>query len=196
MKYEDFLKRKEFSKLELVAHAWGSLIDNPPPDGVPTTPAPPFLMFDRIVEIFHKGNQGRIVAEQDIQFDRWYFQCHFRHDPVQPGCLGVDAIWQLIGFYESIRGAQGSGRALGAKEMEFIGQIRPHNRIVRYEIDIRRYIELPASGASIAIGNGSVIVDNELVYTVKGAKVGVFKNIRYSDYPHKSKNSVGGKMER
>ena len=196
MKYEDYLKRTSFSKEELLAHAWGTLVEDVPPDGIPMLPGPPLLMFDRVVELQHKGNQGRIVAERDIKLDDWYFQCHFRMDPVQPGCLGIDAIWQLTGFYTSVRGAQGSGRALGMKEVEFMGQIRPHNRIVRYEIDIRRYVELPASGATIAIGNGSVMVDGEIVYTVKDAKVGVFKNIQYSDYPHKSKHAVGGKMER
>lgn len=196
MKYIDFLQKKEFSKLELLAHAWGSLIDDPPPGGMGTLPAPPFLMFDRIVEVSHEGNHGRIVAEQDIHLDHWYFQCHFRSDPVQPGCLGVDAIWQLIGFYALVRGAQGAGRALGAKEVEFMGQIRPHNRIVRYEVDIRRYVELPASDTAMVIGNGSVIVDDELVYTIKDAKVGIFQNIRYPDYPYKSKHAVGGRMER
>ena len=196
MKYEEYLKKNEFSKSELLAHAWGSLVSDTPSEGMPTLPAPPFLMFDRIVEVSHKGNQGRIIAEQDVSLDHWYFQCHFRLDPVQPGCLGLDAIWQMIGFYISVRGAKGSGRALGAGEVEFMGQIRPHNRIVRYEVDIRRYFELPASGAGIAIGNGRVLADDELVYTVKDAKVGAFKNIRYANYPHKSENAVGGKMER
>ena len=153
-------------------------------------------MVDRIVEISHRGSQGRIVAEQDIQLDAWFFQCHFRSDPVQPGCLGVDAIWQLIGFYAGIRGAKGAGRALGAKDIEFSGQIRPHNRLVRYEIDIRRYAELPGSGAAIAIGTGEVKVDGELIYTIKDAKVGMFKGIRYEDYPHRSPNSIGGQIKR
>jgi 3-hydroxyacyl-[acyl-carrier protein] dehydratase/trans-2-decenoyl-[acyl-carrier protein] isomerase len=108
----------------------------------------------------------------------------------------VDAIWQLIGFYGAVRGAKGPGRALGAKEIEFVGQIRPYNKVVRYEIDIRRYTELADAGAAIAIGSGQVSVDGETIYTVKDAKVGIFRGIRYPDYPLPSANSVGGLMQR
>jgi len=196
VKYEEYLKKTELSKLELIALTWGSLIDDLPKEGIPALPGPPFLMVDRIVEVSHNGAKGRIVGEQDISLDQWFFQCHFRHDPVQPGCLGVDAIWQLIGLYESLRGAKGTGRALGAGEIEFLGQIRPHNRVVRYEVDIRRYVELPASGSYLAVGTGSVIVDGELVYKIKDAKVGAFKDLRYKDYPHCSMNAIGGQMKR
>ena len=196
MTYAEFLQRTQFSKADLLASAWGTLVEDPPPEGLATLPAPPMLMVDRVVEIGHRGAQGRIVAEYDVQVDAWFFQCHFRSDPVQPGCLGVDAIWQLIGFYGAVRGAKGSGRALGAKEIEFVGQIRPYNKLVRYEIDIRRYTELAEAGAAIAIGTGRVIVDGEPIYTVKDAKVGVFKGIRYPDYPQRSANSVGGQMQR
>lgn len=192
MKYADFLARDSFSQEDLLASAWGTLVDDPPPEGVPSLPAPPLLMFDRIVELSHAGSQGRIVAEQDIHLSAWFFQCHFRNDPVQPGCLGVDAIWQLIGFYAAARGAKGAGRALGAKEIEFSGQIRPHNRLVRYSVEIRRYTELPRAGAALAIGNGLVQVDGETIYSVKDAKVGVFAGIRYGAYPHPAKNSSGG----
>lgn len=196
MKYAEFLQRSEFSKVELLACANGTLVDDPPADGFATLPGPPMLMVDRIVEISHRGPQGRLVAEYDVNIDAWFFQCHFRSDPVQPGCLGVDAIWQLIGFYAGVRGAKGAGRALGAKEIEFSGQIRPYNKIVRYEIDIRRYAELADTGAAIAIGTGHVIVDGEPIYVVKDAKVGIFKGIRYADYPLASANSVGGVMAR
>lgn len=196
MKYAEFLQRTGFSKPELLASAWGTLVEDPPSEGLATLPAPPMLMMDRIVEIGHRGAQGRIVAEYDVPIDAWFFQCHFRNDPVQPGCLGVDAIWQLIGFYAAVRGAKGSGRALGAKEIEFVGQIRPYNKTVRYEIDIRRYTELADAGAAIAIGSGQVIVDGETIYTVKDAKVGIFRGIRYPDYPLPSANSVGGLMQR
>lgn len=196
MKYSDFLLKKDFDKSELLASAWGNLVTDPPTDGVPALPAPPFLMFDRIVEIEHSGAQGKIIAEQDIHLDAWFFQCHFRSDPVQPGCLGVDAIWQLIGFYCALRGAKGTGRALGSKEIDFFGQIRPHNKTVRYEVQIRRYSELADSGCSIAIGSGNVKVDDELIYTIKDAKVGIFKNIRYEDYPNRSDLSLGGQLKR
>lgn len=196
MKYEEFLERKHFAKDELLASAWGSLVANPPAEGVPQLPAPPMLMFDRIVEISHSGSQGLIVAEQDVALDAWFFQCHFRNDPVQPGCLGVDAIWQLLGFYSSVRGARGAGRALGAKEIEFLGQIRPHNKVVRYVVNVRRYTELPGSGIAMAIGTGEVLVDGELIYTVKDAKVGVFAGIRYENYPRLGTQAVGGQMQR
>lgn len=196
MKYAEFLARSSFSKAELLASAWGTLVEDPPAEGFATLPAPPMLMVDRVVEISHRGPQGRIVAEYDVQVDAWFFQCHFRSDPVQPGCLGVDAIWQLIGFYAGVRGAKGAGRALGAKEIEFVGQIRPYNRVVRYEIDIRRYAELVEAGSAIAIGTGHVLVDGETIYTVKDAKVGIFRGIRYPDYPRPSANSVGGLMKR
>jgi 3-hydroxyacyl-[acyl-carrier protein] dehydratase / trans-2-decenoyl-[acyl-carrier protein] isomerase len=196
VKYAEFLQRTAFSKVELLACANGTLVEDPPADGFATLPGPPMLMVDRIVEISHRGPQGRLVAEYDVAIDAWFFQCHFRSDPVQPGCLGVDAIWQLIGFYAGVRGAKGAGRALGAKEIEFSGQIRPYNKIVRYEIDIRRYAELADTGAAIAIGTGHVIVDGEPIYVVKDAKVGIFKGIRYADYPLASANSVGGLMVR
>ncbi len=196
MRYTEFLQRTAFSKVEVLGLAHGTLIDDPPADGLASLPAPPMLMIDRIVEIAHRGPQGRIVAEYDVTIDAWFFQCHFRSDPVQPGCLGVDAIWQLIGFYAAARGARGAGRALGAKEIEFSGQIRPYNKLVRYEIDIRRYAELADTGAAIAIGTGRVIVDGEPIYLVKDAKVGIFRGIRYADYPAPSANSVGGLMTR
>ncbi len=196
MKYAEFLERAQFSKAEVLGLAHGTLVEDPPADGLASLPAPPMLMVDRIVEITHRGPQGRIVAEFDVLIDAWFFQCHFRADPVQPGCLGVDAIWQLIGFYAAMRGARGAGRALGAKEIEFSGQIRPYNKLVRYEIDIRRYAELAETGAAIAIGTGRVLVDGEPIYLVKDAKVGIFRGIRYADYPAPSANSVGGLMSR
>ena len=196
MTYPEFQQRTSFSKEELLACAFGTLVTDPPAEGFPTLPGPPMLMVDRVVEISHRGPQGRIVAEYDVTVDAWFFQCHFRGDPVQPGCLGVDAIWQLIGFYGGVRGAKGGGRALGAKEIEFSGQIRPYNTLVRYEIDIRRYTELAGTGAAIAIGTGTVLVDGDPIYTVKDAKVGIFRDIRYTDYPLRSANSVGGQLKR
>lgn len=194
MKYAHYLTKDSFSKEEILAMAWGTLVEDPPDDGLASLPAPPMLMFDRITEISHAGNRGRIVAEQDVQLDAWFFQCHFRNDPVQPGCLGVDAVWQLVGLYAGLRGARGYGRALGVKEVEFQGQIRPHNEVVRYEVDIRRYADLPASGSAVALGSARVLVDGELIYLITDAKVGIFRDIRYPDYPHRSERSRGGKM--
>lgn len=192
--YAEFLKKTSFSKEELLAFSWGNLIEDRPKEGCGMLPAPPMLMFDRIIELSHQGNKGKIIAEQDILLDAWFFQCHFRQDPVQPGCLGVDAVWQLIGFYACARGAKGSGRALGSKEIEFFGQIRPHNKLVRYEIEIRRYTEMPAQNAAIAIGSAIVSVDGHPIYTIKDAKAGIFLDIQYDDYPHFGKNSMGGKL--
>jgi len=94
-----------------------------------------------------------------------------------------------------IRGAIGSGRALGSKEIEFFGQIRPHNKLVRYEVEIRRYSHNKSQGASIAVGSAKVLVDNEEIYTIKDAKVGIFTNIQYTDYPHLSDNAIGGQLK-
>jgi 3-hydroxyacyl-[acyl-carrier protein] dehydratase/trans-2-decenoyl-[acyl-carrier protein] isomerase len=195
MRYDEFLARTSYSKAELMAFSQGNGVEGAPSDFM-RLPAPPMLMFDRIVELVREGPRGRIVAEQDLHLDDWFFQCHFRGDPVQPGCLGVDAIWQLVGFFCAASGAAGSGRALGCKEVEFSGQIRPHDTVVRYEVDIRRFSLLKESGAAVAIGTGRVLVDGEHVYTVKDAKVGMFLGIAYADYPALSKNAKGGVMDR
>jgi len=194
IKYNEYLQKSSFSKQELLAFSWGSLIEDPPEEGCGILPAPPMLMFDRVTEVTRIGNKGRIVAEQDISLSDWFFQCHFRTDPVQPGCLGVDAVWQLIGFYATLCGAKGAGRALGAKDIDFFGQIRPHNKLVRYEVDIKRFIQRKSAGSSIAIGSASVSVDGQTIYTIKDAKVGIFIGIQYSDYPHLANNSIGGNL--
>jgi 3-hydroxyacyl-[acyl-carrier protein] dehydratase/trans-2-decenoyl-[acyl-carrier protein] isomerase len=194
MTYEEFQKSSHFGLEELIAFAYGTLVEDPPEGFSGRLPAPPFLMVDRILEIRSDGRQGRIVAEQDIRLDAWYFQCHMPADPVQPGCLGVDAIWQLLGFFCIWRGALGSGRALGCGEVVFSGQIRPFNRCVRYEVDVRRFTNLKESGASIVIGEGMVSVDGETVAEIHGARTGVFKGIAYPDYPRRSANAVGGRM--
>jgi 3-hydroxyacyl-[acyl-carrier protein] dehydratase/trans-2-decenoyl-[acyl-carrier protein] isomerase len=148
--------------------------------------------MDRVTEVVRGGRKGRIVAEKDISLDEWFFQCHFVGDPVQPGVLGVDAVWQLIGFYCALNGAPGSGRAISCGDIEFHGQIRPHNKVVRYEIDIRRFSSMPEQGAAIALGNAKVFVDDEHVYTMNDMKAGIFMGVAYPDYPFKSKNSLGG----
>lgn len=194
IKYSDYLQKTSFSKQELLAFSWGSLIKDPPIEGCGILPAPPMLMFDRVTRIERIGNKGHIVAEQDISLGDWFFQCHFRDDPVQPGCLGVDAVWQLIGFYATLCGARGAGRALGAKEIDFFGQIRPHNKLVRYEVNIKRYIQRKLAGSAIAIGSATVLVDEQPIYTIKDARVGIFTGIQYRNYPHLDHNSVGGNL--
>ncbi|MFP8879123.1 MAG: bifunctional 3-hydroxydecanoyl-ACP dehydratase/trans-2-decenoyl-ACP isomerase [Myxococcota bacterium] len=196
MNYDEFQQQKTFDKGELLAFAHGNLFEDAPAEFKVELPAPPMLMIDRIVDISREGARGRIVAERDVSVDDWFFECHFRDDPVQPGCLGVDGVWQLLGFYCAWRGGLGSGRALGCGEVEFSGQIRPHDRLVRYEVDVRRFTKIAHAGASLVIGDALLFVDDELIYEIKRAKVGTFQGIDYSDYPKASQRSRGGKMQR
>ena len=195
MRYAEFIQREHFTYEELLGLSQGNLIVDAPNESI-RLPAPPMLMLSRVVELERRGSRGRIVGEQDINVADWFFHCHFRNDPVQPGCLGVDAIWQLVGLYTAANGAPGSGRALGCKEVEFTGQIRPYNKVVRYEVDIRRFSQLKDAGSAVSIGTAKVLVDGEHIYTVKDAKVGMFLGIDYPDYPAQSQNSVGGIMDR
>lgn len=195
MNYETFLSRRAFNQDELLALAHGNLVDDPPADFGARLPMPPMLMVDRITEISGNGRRGQLKAERDVRRDDWFFQCHFLGDPVQPGCLGVDAIWQLLGFFAAWRGALGSGRALGCGEIEFSGQIRPHNQCVRYEIDVRRYVGLEDSNACLIVGNGRVLVDDELIYKISNARVGLFRGITYDNYPWPGPQANGGVMQ-
>jgi len=196
MLYSEFTNRSAFTLQELLAFAHGTGLSDPPADFDSRLPAPPFLMVDRILAIEKKGARGRIVAEQDIRLDAWYFQCHFLGDPVQPGCLGVDAIWQMMVFYCLCRGALGAGRALGCGEVSFSGQIRPHNKVARIEIDVLRYSQLKKTGASLIVADGQIAIDGEVVTTVKQARTGVFKGIAYKDYPQPGTHAFGGIMQR
>jgi 3-hydroxyacyl-[acyl-carrier protein] dehydratase / trans-2-decenoyl-[acyl-carrier protein] isomerase len=194
MRYAEFVDRTRFDREELLALSQGALVSDPPAEFI-RLPAPPMLMLDRVVELSRDGSRGRIVGEKDVRVDDWFFQCHFRGDPVQPGCLGVDAVWQLIGLYIAACGAPGSGRALGCKEIDFFGQIRPYDQVVRFEVDIRRLSRLEESGAALAIGSATVLVDGEAIYAIKDAKVGVFRGMAYPDYPTRSAHSTGGVLD-
>jgi len=196
LSYDEFCGRAHFDKQELLAFAYGRLVKDPPAHFVARLPTPPMLMLDRVLELERRGARGRIVAERDVGLDDWFFQCHFQGDPVQPGCLGVDGVWQLLGFYCNWRGGLGAGRALGAGEIDFFGQIRPHDRVVRYEVDVRRYSELPNSGAAMVIGDARVLVDDEEIYKIAKARVGLFRDIHYDEYPLATEKSRGGRMER
>ncbi len=196
MKYQEFQTRDAFDQAELLAFAHGRLIEDAPPAFGARLPVPPMLMLDRVVEVLGDGARGRIVGERDVRLDDWFFQCHFLGDPVQPGCLGLDGVWQLLGFYCAWRGGLGAGRALGCGEVEFYGQIRPHDGVVRTEIRVRRFTELAAAGASMVIGDATVSVNGEAVYSIDRAKVGTFRDIDYPDYPSLSERSRGGKMDR
>lgn len=196
MTYQEFLEKTSFNQEELLAFSYGRLVDDPPEDFDGRLPAPPFLMVDRVLSFSSDGRRGDIVAELDVRLDAWYFQCHMPGDPVQPGCLSVDAIWQLLGLYCLWRGAVGAGRALGCGEVSFQGQIRPFNRCVRYEIKVKRYALLRESGSALVIGDGRIFVDDELIAEVQDARTGIFKGIVYRDYPKRSPKSVGGILGR
>ncbi|HYD87378.1 MAG TPA: 3-hydroxyacyl-[acyl-carrier-protein] dehydratase FabA [Vitreimonas sp.] len=137
-------------------------------------PLPPMLMFDRIVHISKDGGsagKGFVHAEYDINPERWFFDCHFKGDPVMPGCLGLDAMWQLVGFFMCWAGSPGRGRALGVGEVQFRGQITPSTKLVSYEIDMKRVIQ---RSLHMGIGDGVVKADGVTIYTAKDLKVGLF----------------------
>ncbi len=193
--HAEFLGRDAFTLLDLLAFAHGRLIKDPPEGFGARLPLPPLLMIDRIDHISKEKSRGKISASRDTRVDDWFFQCHFLGDPVQPGCLGLDGIWQLLGFYCNWRGGVGTGRALGCGEVEFFGQIRPHDGVMRYEVQIKRYAELKTAGAAIVIGDAQVLIDDQEIYSVKGARVGLFRDIDYPDYPFESERSHGGRDE-
>jgi 3-hydroxyacyl-[acyl-carrier protein] dehydratase/trans-2-decenoyl-[acyl-carrier protein] isomerase len=164
-------QQPSYSKQELLRHAFGRLEGQ----SAARLPAPPMLMFDRITEISAQGGahgRGRIVAEKDVVYDEWFFLCHFRDDPVMPGCLGLDALWQLCGFFLAWSGAPGQGRALGCESVKFDGQIRPTDKLVRYEVSVRRLLLAPAP---LVLGDGAVSVDGKSIYACEGLKVGAFE---------------------
>jgi 3-hydroxyacyl-[acyl-carrier protein] dehydratase/trans-2-decenoyl-[acyl-carrier protein] isomerase len=144
--------------------------------GNPQLPAPPMLMFDRIVDISQDGGaagKGHVVAELDVKEDLWFFKCHFLGDPVMPGCLGLDALWQLTGFNLGWRGMTGRGRALGVGEVKFTGMVTPKVRRVEYRIDFTRVIDRKLK---LGIADGRMSADGEVMYTTTDLKVGLFQD--------------------
>jgi len=134
------------------------------------------LMFDRIVDINENGGKyqkGEIVAELEIKPDLWFFDCHFRGDPVMPGCLGLDAMWQLVGFYLAWLGGLGHGRALGAGEVKFSGQITPKNHLLTYRVNFKRVI---MRKLVMGIADAYILIDDREIYTAKDLRVGLFKS--------------------
>lgn len=161
-----------FDREALLACARGELFG----PGNAKLPAPPMLMFDRITEISETGganSKGVIRAELDITPDLWFFGCHFVGDPVMPGCLGVDAMWQLAGFYLPWLGEPGRGRALGVGEVKFTGQVLPSAKVVQYEIDIRRVLR---GKLRLVIADGRTLVDGREIYVAKDLRVGLFQS--------------------
>ncbi|MDH4571149.1 3-hydroxyacyl-[acyl-carrier-protein] dehydratase FabA [Salinicola acroporae] len=139
-------------------------------------PAPNMLMLDRITQINEDGgkyHKGEIIAELDIHPDLWFFQCHFPGDPVMPGCLGLDAMWQLVGFHLGWLGNPGRGRALGCGEVKFSGQILPSAGQVSYHIEIKRVI---TRRLVLGIADGTLSVDGQDIYQAKDLRVGLFTN--------------------
>ena len=166
------MKKNSYSYDDLINCGNGGLFG----PGNAKLPLPPMLMFDRITDINdNKGtfNKGSLKAELDIKKDLWFFDCHFKEDPVMPGCLGLDAMWQLLGFYLLWSGLPGIGRALGAENIKFFGQVLPSADTVRYELDIKRVIN---RGAVLGVANGRMYVDDKEIYNAEKLKVGLFND--------------------
>ncbi len=161
-----------FSREQLLASGEGRLFG--PDSG--RLPLAPMLMFDRITHIDDASGAyglGRIEAELDVRPDLWFFDCHFRGDPVMPGCLGLDAMWQLVGFFLTWKQLPGRGRALGVGEVKFFGQVLPSARLVRYVIDIKRVIQRKLV---MAIGDARMLVDGREIYAASDLRVGLFSD--------------------
>ena len=166
------MKKNSYSYDELINCGNGALFG----PGNAKLPLPPMLMFDRITEINDDGgnfNKGSLTAELDIKKDLWFFDCHFKEDPVMPGCLGLDAMWQLVGFYLGWIGNPGKGRALGVGTVKFTGEVLQNVKLVRYEINMKKIMS--PGGTTVGLANGVVLADDKKIYSADNLKVGLFK---------------------
>ena len=161
-----------FDTADLLACARGEMFG----EGNAHLPAPPMLMFDRITEIASDGGahgKGRMVAELDVDPSLWFFACHFIGDPVMPGCLGLDALWQLLGFFLGWLGAEGRGRALGLGELKFSGQVLPTMKKIVYGLELKRVMR---SKLVLGVADGWLSADGNVIYKASDLKVGLFKD--------------------
>ncbi|WP_193166360.1 3-hydroxyacyl-[acyl-carrier-protein] dehydratase FabA [Microbulbifer hainanensis] len=166
----NFVQKSSYTKEELLECSRGEMFG----PGNAQLPAPNMLMLDRITHVSKDGGaygKGELIAELDIHPDLWFFECHFPGDPVMPGCLGLDAMWQLLGYFLAWKGNPGRGRALGCGEVKFTGQILPTAKKVTYHIQMSRLVERKLV---MGIGDGSVSVDGREIYTAKDLRVGLF----------------------
>ena len=165
--------KNSFDYNELISCANGEMFG----PGNARLPSPPMLMFDRISKITENGgsyNKGYIEAELDIKKNLWFFDCHFKTDPVMPGCLGLDAMWQLVGFFLGWIGNPGKGRALGVGEVKFTGEVLSNNKLARYIIEVKRIMK--KGETSVGLADGILLIDNKKIYSTKNLKVGLFKS--------------------
>ena len=166
------MKKNSYSYDDLLSCGEGKLFGK----GNAKLPLPPMLMFDRITEIDeNKGafKKGLLKAELDIKKDLWFFDCHFKEDPVMPGCLGLDAMWQLVGFFLGWIGNPGKGRALGVGTVKFTGEVLQNIKLVKYEIDMKKIMS--PGGTTVGLANGVVLADDKKIYSADNLKVGLFK---------------------
>jgi 3-hydroxyacyl-[acyl-carrier protein] dehydratase/trans-2-decenoyl-[acyl-carrier protein] isomerase len=163
-------QKSSFTYDELLACGRGEMFG----PGNAQLPVPPMLMMDRIVEINATGGaygKGQLIAELDVSPERWFFACHFIGDPVMPGCLGLDAMWQLVGFFLGWSGAPGRGRALGVGEVKFSGQVTPAGKTITYRIDLKRVI---IRKLVMGVADGVMEIDGKPIYEAKDLRVGLF----------------------
>ena len=167
------MKKKSSYKYEELIDCGNGKLFGP---GNAKLPLHPMLMFDRITEINNDQGtfkKGLIKAELDIKDDHWFFECHFNKDPVMPGCLGLDAMWQLVGFYLGWLGKPGKGRALGVNAVKFTGEVLKNIKMASYEIDMKRI--LIKEGTTVGLANGILKADGKKIYSAENLKVGLFK---------------------
>ena len=165
-------KKSSYKYEELIDCANGKLFG----PGNAKLPSPPMLMFDRITniqDIEGKFKKGLIEAELAIKEKMWFFDCHFKEDPVMPGCLGLDAMWQLVGFFLGWKGEPGKGRALGVNSVKFTGEVLKNVKIARYQVDMKRILK--KEGAVVGLADGLLYADGKKIYEAENLKVGLFK---------------------